>query len=351
MRAWLKKQGFKKGDLRSAHSRYPRMHPLGHACHKGELNVCKWLHNHGAAPDVTKAMLGGWTPRGIACRGGHLSVSEGLFEVGAAEDITKAAIGGFSPMLIACINGHLSVCKWLFEVGAAEDITKASDSGYTPMWIACRGGHLSVSEWLFEVGAAADITRADNHGTTPMLIASKTGHLSVCQWLFEVGASITTAANDGATPMKRACQNDRMAVCKWLVSAGALNSPAPIAPGATSGHVDQAIVQRDTNIPVYYLQDVRPKLLAWAQDVVATHRTFLHVVLRASVILPDSHQQASPDQRCHLPRLPRVVLERLGDLLGVEMVGRRVRNAREFAEALVSIGVTPGAGETTHFHF
>jgi hypothetical protein len=28
-------------------------------------------------------------------------------------------------------------------------------------------------------------------------------------------------------------------------------------------------------------------LLAWAQDVAATHRTFLHVVLRASVILPE----------------------------------------------------------------
>ena len=59
-------------------------------------------------------------------------------------------------------------------------------------------------------------------------------------------------------------------------------------------------------------------------------------MLRASVILPDSHQQASPDQRCHLPRLPRVVLERLGDVLGVE-VGRRVRNVREFAEALAVI--------------
>ena len=60
-------------------------------------------------------------------------------------------------------------------------------------------------------------------------------------------------------------------------------------------------------------------------------------MLRASVILPDSHQQASPDQRCHLPRLPRVVLERLGDVLGVE-VGRRVWNVRELlAEALAVI--------------
>ena len=102
------------------------------------------------------------------------------------------------------------------------------------------------------------------------------------------------------------------------------------------GHVDQAIVKRDTRPSWLWSTDHRPALLAWAQDVAATHHTFLHVVLRASVILPDSHHQASPDQRCHLPRLPRVVLERLGDLLGVEME-RRVRNVREFAEALAVV--------------
>ena len=87
---------------------------------------------------------------------------------------------------------------------------------------------------------------------------------------------------------------------------------------------------------MFVVRAVGGTLLAWAQDVAATHHTFLHVVLRASVILPNSHHQASPDQRCHLPRLPRAVLERLGDMLGVKM-GRQLRNAREFAEALVEL--------------
>ena len=56
-------------------------------------------------------------------------------------------------------------------------------------------------------------------------------------------------------------------------------------------------------------------------------------MLRASVILPDTHQQVPPTERCYLPKLPRAVLERLGELLGVEM-GRRLRNVREFSEAL-----------------
>ena len=59
-------------------------------------------------------------------------------------------------------------------------------------------------------------------------------------------------------------------------------------------------------------------------------------MLRASVVLPESHQQISPDDRCHLPRLPRGVLERVGSMMDVEM-GRRLRNVREFAEALVNV--------------
>ena len=127
-----------------------------------------------------------------------------------------------------------------------------------------------------------------------------------------------------------ACLQGHLSVCKWLVFNGALNTPTSAQDD--DNHVDRAIVERDTRCGKRH----RPILLAWAQDVAATHHTFLHVVLRASVIIPNSHHQASPDQRCHLPRLPRVVLERLGDLLGVEM-GRRVRNVREFAEALAAV--------------
>ena len=240
-------------------------------------------------------------------------------------------------MAFACEMGHLSVCKWLFEVGAAADITKASNNGFTPMYIACQMGHLSVCKWLFEVGAAADITKANNNGATPMYLACQFGHLLVCKWLFEVGADITKASNNGFIPMWIACENGHLSVCKWLVFNGALNTPTPDQ--HDDNHVDQAIVKRDTrpgwNVFTHY--NHRHKLLAWAQGVAATHHIFYHVVLRASVIVPASHQQVSPDERCHLPRLPRVVLERLGNLLGVEMVGRRVRNAREFAEALAAI--------------
>ena len=47
---WLNDQGFERGDLRSK-MRYNT--PMAHACIMGELNVCKWLYNHGAQTDVT----------------------------------------------------------------------------------------------------------------------------------------------------------------------------------------------------------------------------------------------------------------------------------------------------------
>ena len=70
--------------------------------------------------------------------------------------------------------------------------------------------------------------------------------------------------------------------------------------------------------------------------MIDTHDTFLNVFLRASVILPASQQHAHPSARCLLPRLHRAVLERVSWFAGVE-VGRQMRNAREFMEALEAL--------------
>jgi ankyrin repeat protein len=296
VRLWLISEHF-GGDLRSARAGWPFLPPLGVACWRGELNVCKWLYGHGAAPDITR-----------------------VNEYGA------------TPMIMACEQGHMSVCKWLFGVGGVEVVKKAKNDGSSPLWWACKTGNLPMCEWLFEVGATKDITKANtNSGATPMYVACEGGHLSVCKWLYEVGAAedITKANNTGRTPMGIACLHGRLSVCKWLVFNGALNTPPPAQ--HDDGHVDQAIVERVTSDPSSSVS--RLTLLAWAQQVVAIHHTFSLVVLHTSVNLPESHHQVSPDQRCYLPRLRRSDMVRIGMFLDVEM-GRRLRNAREFAEAL-----------------
>ena len=126
--------------------------------------------------------------------------------------------------------------------------------------------------------------------------------------------------------MHKACEGGHLSVCQWLVLNSALNDP-------TSEQVDEAIVQEAASRMSYHTQS---KLLSWARDMIDTHDTFLNVFLRASVILPASQQHAHPSARCLLPRLHRAVLERVSWFAGVE-VGRRVRNVREFKEALEAL--------------
>ena len=148
-----------------------------------------------------------------------------------------------------------------------------------------------------------------------------------------------------------ACQRGRLSICEWLILNGALNRPTSTSAdeddeGADGqgGHVDHAIVKRDIrkefgnkNSPNWY-PNHRLEILEWAKRVVNTHHTFLHVVLRGSVILPASQRHGPPEGRCLLPRLYRsdhLIMRRVGLFLGVE-TGRRLRNAREFAEALAA---------------
>ena len=84
MRAWLVEQGFEPGDLRSEKDiDWCMMTPMAQACYKGELNVCKWLYNHGAAEDISRKGNDGWTPMFWACLYGHLSVCGWLVLNGA----------------------------------------------------------------------------------------------------------------------------------------------------------------------------------------------------------------------------------------------------------------------------
>jgi ankyrin repeat protein len=310
VRTWLANAGFADDDLRSSTTfdNYTVRCPMARACEGGELSVCKWLHENGAAADLSKADNDGCTPMYIACHEGQLSVCKWLFEVGAAADITQATNLGCTPMWAACELGHLSVCKWLFEVGAASDISKASNRDETPIRIACQEGELSVCKWLFEVGAAADITKADNDGYTPMYVACQLGHLLVCKWLLEVGAAadISKANKNSITPMYIACKHGHLSVCKWLFEVGAAaditkarnngKTPLRIAfeqnnifichflilngalsdpyPEADDDHINQNVVERDL-LPA----KKRPALLAWAQAAVAASLSFRSTIV------------------------------------------------------------------------
>ena len=91
--------------------------PMFRACEGGDLEVCEWLRQHGAAQDVTRADNYGHTPMSRACHGGHVEVCERLRQHGAAEDVARADNDGETPMFIACSNRRVPVCQWLLRVG------------------------------------------------------------------------------------------------------------------------------------------------------------------------------------------------------------------------------------------
>ena len=162
IKAWLERKEFAPGDVRGEADLDPENPDLGStfpmslACEEGQINVCKWLYDNGAAEDITKVSSKGNSPMLRACHFGQLAICQWLFEVGAVDDITKANTAGVTPMFFACYGGHLPVCKWLFEVGAAGDIAKANDAGDTPMHNACVRGHESLCQWLVLNGALND---------------------------------------------------------------------------------------------------------------------------------------------------------------------------------------------------
>ena len=61
-------------------------------CYKGELNVCKWLYDNGAAEDITKTDDEGNTPMHRACYRGHLSVCQWLVLNSALNDPTSEQV-------------------------------------------------------------------------------------------------------------------------------------------------------------------------------------------------------------------------------------------------------------------
>ena len=183
----------------------------------------------------------------------------------------------------------------LFDPDDATKVATKFDLELTPMNWACHLGDLEMCRNLFENGAAADIRTRASNSSHPMLFSCEEGHLSVCKWLYEVGAAadITKTNNDGDGVLWAAIERrGDFDICTWLVLNGALNRPDP------AGHVDEGAAKHETRQDALW----RWYLREWAQEAVAVHGSFFHVVLRASVLLPESQQQASPEQRCRLPR-------------------------------------------------
>ena len=313
----------------------------------GELGVCQWLFEHGAASTIRTPDSRGCTPMLNACDKGHLDVAKWLYEVGAAEDVRTKSNDTRTPMQACCLSGRLDVAEWLYKVGAAKDIRTKDKYGECPMLAACLIGHLNVAKWLYEMGAGEDIRMKNCKGLTPMWAACSFGHLNVAKWLNEVGAAehIRSPLIDGTTSLRMTSMCENHSTVLWLVLQGCANDEA-------SGHVDAAVLARDIA-----KAETRAVLLRNINALLDQHSSFTRFVLPATFISqaePDEAALRKSSSTCYAkePLAPQAtsllnllcgheesLLALIADFAGVAR-GRELRNARE---AAVVLAADPGA--------
>jgi len=340
-RDWLSKHGFNPdGDLRqTTFSRregfsYTLNTAMYEASACGELDVCHFLFERGAAADIKTRNNRGNVPMHVACDNGYLKVAQWLFGTGVSTNVRIVNNFGNAPMHMTCFKGHLDVAKWLFEVGAAPDIHTKSISGNTAMKDACLGGHLHVAKWLYEVGAAKDIMTRDNSGQTPMHEACAAGHLDVAKWLFKVGAADDVRAKNmnGRSPIFRACHGGHVEVARWLLMQGAANDE--------SGHVSPEILRGEV-LERFLQQGKMSTLVSSLQCLKMEHNVFLQILATASRGAAASSEGGSVSPRKQT-RLDEHRISPLAKLCGHESTllmliadfldvarGRQLRNLRE----------------------
>ena len=334
----LKAQGIDAARAFVRETDYEGATPMYYACKYGRLEVCTWLYDAGAAEDIDEYSEEIRTPIEIAGQNGHVSVCQWLVDVGA----TVPDYQWRSLVKCSLLSEDLPMCKWLVEVGQTvpDDLFQSTAADMVKVM-----GDLSMCQWLVGAGVKVPegvlklkMERATVGGDLPMCqwlfedmkVAAgwfPGARLPVCKWLVEdagldiTGATDRSGSDIDTTVMHAAFRRGDLELCKWLVLHGAFNRE-----DHNNGHVDPDIVRSVT----YTHRVNRYTLLHWSNRVVRFQETFMLVFLRgASIVVPEPTRHNPATKRCYLPRLPRIILEKIADALGVER-GRRLRNAREF---------------------
>ena len=126
---WL----FEVGAAADTPRRGTRLHSYVHRLPGGPPVGVQVAVRGGRGLDITEANNNGATPMYIACQEGQLSVCKWLFEVGAAADVTKANNNGATPMFIACQGGQL----WGVQVAVRGGRGRGHHQGGTTTPLPC----------------------------------------------------------------------------------------------------------------------------------------------------------------------------------------------------------------------
>ncbi|BCM91328.1 hypothetical protein IAD21_03198 [Abditibacteriota bacterium] len=211
--------------------------PLGAAVAAGQLEIARFLLEHGADPNS-----GGWNTTPLAQIMGRYDdkwkpLADLLAEKGA--DVNASDDSGQSLLQRALQNGNdrqKDRVVWLLDHGA--NIYAPSRGGGSALDSAIA---TSSTDTLKLILAKADIKRRDDIGQTPLFSAVRTGKIDPIRALLERGAEVNAQNAYGDTPLHIAARGDgsgtpNSEVLKALLDAGA-NANLPNARGDLPLHI------------------------------------------------------------------------------------------------------------------
>ena len=140
-----------------------------------------------AEPRLVEAVAAdGFQPLGLAAFFGQLEVVRFLLEHGAAVDSPSRNPMRVMPLHSAAAKRHLEICRLLLEHGAPVNAAQADD--FTPLHEAAQNGQLELVHLLLDF--EADVNARKSDGQTPLALAIQYGHPEVAQLLKMRGAEM-----------------------------------------------------------------------------------------------------------------------------------------------------------------
>ena len=190
-------------------------YPLLISCRKGNLNIIKYLIEHGADPNVHN--INDYTSIMAACHYGHLDVVKLLMEYGANLHLVNKL--GDSALFISYKYGHYDITKYLLDSGI--DINTRGKYGTSLLMKACERCHYKFVKYLVSKGA--NVNHQNDIKDTPLIYACEQNNLRIIKFLVKHGASIASSNIYYDTPLSIANKNNSIIIIKYLKSQERLN--------------------------------------------------------------------------------------------------------------------------------
>lgn len=184
------------------------------ACHRGSLNITKYLIELGANVDVEEtANEIRLTPLIYAISKRHRQIVQALISAGA--QINRKGADNETPLDIAVCQGDREIAQDLIAAGADKD-AQTLNFGATPLHRACVKGYREIAQDLIAAGADLNLKSWETFDT-PLHVAVEYGHREIVNDLIGAGANTTLKNSCGSTPLTLACYYGHLGIVQDLI--------------------------------------------------------------------------------------------------------------------------------------